>query len=64
MLSPCGVCQEQLRFWGEDVKVGVTTKDTALKFVTIKELQPYHWTGAYPKEELEHYQEINFNHDK
>ena len=55
VLSPCGVCQERLRYWGEEVKVGVTTKDNVLKFVTLKELQPYHWTGAYPKEELEHY---------
>lgn len=64
VLSPCGVCQERLRYWGEDVKVGVTTKDITLKFVTLKELQPYHWTGAYPKEELEHYQEIDLNHHK
>jgi len=55
VLSPCGVCQERLRYWGEDVKVGVTTKDNVLKFVTLKELQPFHWTGAYPKDELEHY---------
>ncbi|WP_027626354.1 cytidine deaminase [Clostridium lundense] len=40
VLSPCGVCQERLRYWGEDVKVGVTTKDNTLKFVTLKELQP------------------------
>jgi len=55
VLSPCGVCQERLRYWGEDVKVAVTTKDNVLKFVTLKELQPFHWTGAYPKEELDHY---------
>ncbi|GKX29466.1 cytidine deaminase [Vallitalea longa] len=57
ILSPCGVCQERLRYWGEDVKVAVTTKYDKLKFVCLKELQPYHWTGAYPKEELEHYSE-------
>ena len=55
VLSPCGVCQERLRYWGEDVKVAVTTKDNTLKFVTLKELQPYHWTEAYPVEEIEHY---------
>ena len=60
VLSPCGVCQERLRYWGEEVRVGVTTKDNVLKFVTLKELQPYHWTGAYPEEELEHYHEGNF----
>lgn len=56
VLSPCGVCQERLRFWGEDVKVGVTTPDNTLKFATLSELQPYHWTNAYPVEEIEHYQ--------
>ena len=25
VLSPCGVCQERLRYWGEDVQVGVTS---------------------------------------
>ncbi|RDY26254.1 cytidine deaminase [Romboutsia weinsteinii] len=55
VLSPCGICQERLRFWGTDVKVGVTTLDNSLKFVTLNELQPYHWTDAYPAEELEHF---------
>lgn len=56
VLSPCGVCQERLRYWGEDVQVGVTTQDGDLLFVPLKELQPYHWTKAYPAEELEHYE--------
>ena len=55
VLSPCGICQERLRFWGEDVRVAVTAEDAALKFVPLGELQPYHWSRAYPKEELEHY---------
>lgn len=55
VLSPCGVCQERLRFWGTDVKVGVTTSDNSLKFVTLNELQPYHWTNAYPAEKLEQF---------
>ena len=57
VLSPCGICQERLRYWGEEVQVGVTTEDGALKFVTLGELQPYHWTRAYPKEKLEHFEE-------
>ena len=56
VLSPCGICQERLRFWGEDVMAGVTTADNTLKFVTLGELQPYHWSNAYLSEELEHYQ--------
>ena len=55
VLSPCGICQERLRFWGTGVKVGVTTPANTLKFVTLNELQPYHWTNAYPAEELDHY---------
>jgi cytidine deaminase len=55
ILSPCGVCQERLRFWGIEVRVGVTTQDNSLKFVSLKELQPYHWTNAFPTEELEHF---------
>lgn len=57
ILSPCGICQERLRFWGKDVQVGVTTVDNSIKFASLGELQPYHWTDAYPSEELEHYQE-------
>ena len=55
VLSPCGVCQERLRYWGEDVQVAVTAADDELKFVELRELQPYHWTAAYPAEELEHW---------
>ena len=56
VLSPCGVCQERLRYWGEDVQVGVTTTDGSLLFVPLRELQPHHWSAAYPAEELEHYE--------
>ena len=55
VLSPCGICQERLRFWGEDVQVAVTTGSEEIKFVELKELQPYHWTKAYPAEELDHW---------
>ena len=57
VLSPCGICQERLRYWGEDVQVAVTTADGADLFVELKQLQPYHWTNAYLAEELEHWQE-------
>lgn len=56
VLSPCGICQERLRYWGEEVQVAVTTADTGLKFVELRELQPYHWTNAYPPEKLEHWE--------
>ena len=47
VLTPCGICQERLRFWGEDVMVGVTTNDKSLKFVRLGELMPYYWGEAY-----------------
>lgn len=56
VLSPCGICQERLRYWGEDVQVAVTTPGSELTFVELRELQPYHWTKAYPAEELEHWE--------
>ena len=56
VLSPCGICQERLRYWGEDVQVAVTTNEEKLKFVELRELQPYHWTKAYPAEEMEHWE--------
>ena len=57
ILTPCGICQERLRFWGKDVQVAVTTEDNSLKFVTLGELQPYHWTNAYPADELDHFED-------
>ena len=56
VLSPCGICQERLRYWGEEVQVAVTTEDGSLLFLPLKTLQPYHWTRAYPSHELEHWQ--------
>jgi len=56
VLSPCGICQERLRYWGDEVQVAVTTDEERLRFVALKELQPYHWTNAYPPEELEHWE--------
>ena len=44
ILSPCGVCQERLVYWGGDVKAAVSTPENQLTFRTIKELQPYHWS--------------------
>lgn len=47
VLTPCGICQERLNYWTGDVLVGVTNKENDLKFVALKELQPYHWINAY-----------------
>lgn len=52
ILSPCGVCQERLIYWGPDVKVAVTVPNKNIVFKTLSEVQPYHWTAAYPDEDL------------
>ncbi|TKH04449.1 cytidine deaminase [Peribacillus simplex] len=54
VLTPCGVCQERLFYWGRDVKVAVTISydEQQLLFKTLKEVQPYHWSHAYKDEEL------------
>lgn len=59
VLSPCGVCQERLRYWGDEVRVGVSTEDLSLLFVPLSEMQPHHWTKAYPNDELEHFEKLN-----
>lgn len=59
VLSPCGICQERLRYWGDDVQVAVTTDEEKLRFVELKELQPYYWTNAYPSDEIEHWEDEN-----
>ena len=56
VLSPCGLCQERLRYWGTSVQVAVTAPGAELLFVELAALQPYHWTNAYPPEELEHWE--------
>lgn len=47
VLSPCGICQERLFYWGPTVKVAVTLPGEALTFKTLSEVQPYHWSAAY-----------------
>ncbi|AVR00913.1 cytidine deaminase [Oceanobacillus iheyensis] len=47
ILTPCGVCQERLFYWGEEVRAAVTTPSGELQYKTLKEIQPYHWYKAY-----------------
>ncbi|MFZ0076861.1 MAG: cytidine deaminase [Exiguobacterium undae] len=47
ILSPCGVCQERLFYFGAAVKAAVTNPEQALVFKALHELQPYHWLKAY-----------------
>ena len=56
VLSPCGICQERLRYWGTDVQVAVTSHNDELFFLELAKLQPFHWTDAYTKDEIEHWE--------
>ena len=47
VLTPCGVCQERLFYWGEDVKAAISPTDDELVYKTLKEIQLYHWYKAY-----------------
>ncbi|MBP1040927.1 cytidine deaminase [Vagococcus sp. BWB3-3] len=48
ILSPCGICLERLRFWGNDVMCALTSDSVLdLKFAKLSELQPHHWHKVY-----------------
>ncbi|WP_377887481.1 cytidine deaminase [Alkalihalobacillus sp. R86527] len=47
ILTPCGICQERLFYWGSDVKTAVYNSEGRLDYKTLKEIQPYHWYEAY-----------------
>jgi cytidine deaminase len=49
VLTPCGICQERLFYWGASVKVGIYQSEGGLQFKTLKEVQPFHWYEAYRK---------------
>jgi len=42
--TPCGICQERLRHWGDDVQVAVSNLDNSLLFKPLKQLMPFHWS--------------------
>ncbi|MDQ0205702.1 cytidine deaminase [Alkalicoccobacillus murimartini] len=50
VLTPCGVCQERLFYWGPDVKVAVSLPVEPIEYKTLSEVQPFHWSKAYGEE--------------
>ncbi|AIE80186.1 cytidine deaminase [Bacillus cereus] len=42
VLSPCGVCQERLFYWGPEVLCAITNSKQDIIFKPLKELQPFH----------------------
>lgn len=49
ILTPCGICQERLFHWGQEVEVAVPMLGDATKWEvkTLKEVQPYYWVNAF-----------------
>ncbi len=45
ILTPCGVCQERLFWWGGDVKCAITNPENKVIFKKLSEIQPYYWRG-------------------
>jgi cytidine deaminase len=52
IVTPCGVCQERLFFWGPDVEVAVPDPTDSTKWIAKKliEVQPYYWGKKYLKD--------------
>ena len=48
VLTPCGICQERLFHWGQDVEVAVPNAGdaTAWSVKTLREVQPHYWVNA------------------
>lgn len=46
ILTPCGICQERLVHWGGDPLAAVTNPGNKLIFKSVRELQPFHWSGV------------------
>lgn len=49
VVTPCGICQEMLFYWGNEVKCAVSNDKNELIFETLDELQPYYWRKAYSR---------------
>ncbi|WP_116190938.1 cytidine deaminase [Paenibacillus taihuensis] len=50
ILTPCGVCQERLFFWGPYLKAAVYDEKNMYVYKTLEELQPYYWWKSYEKQ--------------
>ena len=51
ILTPCGVCQERLMFWSDEIECAVPSQKDSTKWEmrTLKELQPYYWRKPFKK---------------
>ena len=46
VLTPCGICQERLRFWGGGVKVAVSNSDNKIIFKTLDDISMHYWRDS------------------
>ena len=53
ILTPCGICQERLAFWGQGVEVAVPdpTDATIWRAKTLEQVQPYYWRNAVDEDD-------------
>ena len=53
ILSPCGVCQERLWYWGGDVEVAVPLRSDPTKWevMALSELTPRYWRLPFMKQD-------------
>ncbi len=51
ILTPCGICQERLMPFGDNLEVAVPKKSdpTQWESKTLKEVQPYYWGKVFKK---------------
>lgn len=49
ILTPCGICQERLAYWGGDVQVAVPHTDDPARWVSkaLREVQPEYWAKGF-----------------
>lgn len=46
ILTPCGICQERLRFWGRGVKVAVSNPENDIVFKELDDIGLHYWKNA------------------
>jgi cytidine deaminase len=49
ILTPCGICQERLFHWGQEVEVAVPDPADPTRWLcrTLNEVQPYYWVNVF-----------------
>ncbi len=52
VLTPCGICQERLAFWGLDISIAVPKKENSTEYMVLKlsEIQPHYWHRVFEGE--------------